>query len=192
MEASSERTLLHRVSWAEYERRLAGKGEKRVPLMAYLDGELELVSPSGDHEWITRQIEHLLATYALARGIEFSGLGSWTLRSKLEHAGVEPDNCYLFGPRWRGRRRPDVAIEVEWTRGGIAKLEIYRRLRVPEVWIWKRGTIEIHSLRRGAYVRADASRFVPGIDLALLCTFIDRPTTSGAVLAYRKALGRRR
>lgn len=184
--------MLHGVSWAEFERRLARKHDRRVPLMAYLDGELELVSPSEDHEWITRQIEHLLATYALARGIELSGLGSWTLRSKLRSAGIEPDNCYVFGPRWRGRRRPDLAIEVEWTRGGIAKLEIYRRLRVPEVWIWKRGVIEIFALKRDTYVRATSSRFVPGIDLALLCKFIDRRTTTAAILGYRKALARRR
>ena len=186
-----ERRLLRGVSWTEFERRLAEKGEHRTPLMAYLDGTLELVSPSTDHEWITRQIEQLLATYALERGISFSNLGSATLRKKMASVGIEPDNCYFFGPRWRGRRRPDLAIEVEWSRGGLSKLEIYRRLHVPEVWIWKRGTIAIHALRRDGYEHVDASRFVPGIDLALLCKFIDRPTTSDAILRYRAALRRR-
>lgn len=192
MEAGSvrERRLLRGVSWHEFEQRLAEKGDRRTPLMAYLDGTLELVSPSTDHEWITRQIEQLLATFALERGISFSNLGSATLRKKMASAGIEPDNCYFFGPRWRGRRRPDLAIEVEWTRGGLSKLEIYRRLHVPEVWIWKRGAIAIHSLRRGRYERVDASRFVPGIDLAVLCKFIDRPTTSDAILRYRAALRR--
>jgi hypothetical protein len=31
---------------------------------------------------------------------------------------------------------------VIWTSGGIDKLEVYRRLRVREVWIWKSGRIE--------------------------------------------------
>ena len=174
METSArERRILRGVSWEEFERRLAAKHDKRVPLMAYLDGVLELMSPRLDHEWMTRQIEQLLATYALEHGIEFSTLGSSTLRKKIASAGIEPDNCYFFGPAWRGRRRPDLAIEVQWTRGGIKKLEI---------------NIAIHSLHQREYTVVENSRFVPGIDLPHLCTFIDRPTTSRAILEYRAAL----
>lgn len=38
--------LLHGVPWAEYERLLAMRGECAVPRLTYLDGELELMSPS--------------------------------------------------------------------------------------------------------------------------------------------------
>ncbi len=181
--------MVHGVSWGEFERRLARKGDRRRPLLAYLDGTLEIMSPSDDHEWINAQIGRLLEVYAEERSIEISVLGSWTLRSKLSAVGVEPDNCYVFGP-WRGRKRPDLAIEVVWTRGGIAKLEIYRRLRVPEVWFWRRGEIQMFRLGRAGYVRAARSSFTPDIDLALLCQFIDRRSTSVAKAEYRAALRR--
>ena len=170
---------------------LAAKHDKRVPLFAYLDGTLELMSPSFDHEWITRQIEQMLVQYCVARDVLVSGLGSWTLKSKLESVGVEPDDCYLFGPSPRGRRRPDLAIEVLWTRGKLSKLEIYRRLHVPEVWIWKQGKITVYRLRRTGYAPAANSRFVPEIDLDQVCAFIGRyKTTTDLVRAYQAALAR--
>ena len=52
--------------------------------------------------------------------------------------GVEPDECYVFGDA-PDPERPDLAIEVVWTRGGIDKREIYRALGVRELWFWRRG-----------------------------------------------------
>lgn len=106
--------------------------------------------------------------------------------------GIEPDDCYVFGPTWRGKRRPDLAIEVVWSRGGVSKLEIYRRLFVPEVWSWKKGKIEVYRLRRDGYRRVEASRYVPDIDLDLLLSFVGERTTTETIIAYRAALRRTR
>jgi hypothetical protein len=75
-----------------------------------------------------------------------------------------------------------------WTSGGLPKLEIYRRLRVPEVWFWRSGRITVHVLREEAYVEAAASEVLPGIDLALLVSFLDVKPTSAAIRAFRDAL----
>ena len=176
-------------SWRDFERRLAAKQDKRVPLFAYLDGTLELMSPSFDHDAITRRIEHLLVAYALKHGIDLDTAGSWTLKNKLEKVGVEPDNCYLFGRSLRRRRRPDLAIEIAWSRGGVSKLEIYRRLHVPEVWFWRRGVIEIYKLRKTGYHRVEQSQFFPAIDLPHLSSFLDQETIP-MIRAYTAALAR--
>jgi len=88
-------------------------------------------------------------------------------------------------------KRPDLAIEVIWTSGGIDKLEIYRLLDVPEVWIYHRGRIQPYYLAGEAYEAVAASVALPAIDLDQLVTFLDRPTTSQAIREYRAAgLGR--
>jgi Uma2 family endonuclease len=88
--------------------------------------------------------------------------------------------------------RPDLAIEVIWTSGGIDKAEVYRKLDVPEVWIWRRGRIDVHVLTGERYQPAEASTVLRGIDLDELARFVDRPTTSAAIREYRSALQARR
>jgi Uma2 family endonuclease len=72
---------------------------------------------------------------------------------------VEPDECYLVGDQ--SRDTPDLAIEVIWTSGGLDKLEIYRRLGVGEVWIWKEEKIQMHVLRGEEYQLTEKSRLSP-------------------------------
>ncbi|MPY86898.1 MAG: Uma2 family endonuclease [Luteitalea sp.] len=155
--------------------------------MAYLEGALEIMSPSKDHERIKSYIGCLVQTYALERGIDFSPYGSWTLKSAPKESGVEPDECYIVGSD-QSKEVPDLAIEVVWTSGGIDKLEISRRLGIGEVWVWKKGRIEIHLLNQGSYEHAGQSRLFPGLDVDFLCSFLDHPTASQAVRALREAL----
>lgn len=91
-------------------------------------------------------------------------------------------------PRPQVRKRPDFAIEVVKTGGGIDKLEVYRRLDVTEVWFWIRGAMQIHMLRDGAWEQVARSTFLPGLDLELLCACLDRPSTTAAIRAFRDAL----
>src|SRR5690606_1601328 len=117
------------------------------------------------------------------------------LEEKTVEKALEPDECYVFGPATASMlskdgapTRPDLAIEVVWTSGGIGKLDIYRALGVREVWFWRKGVITPRVLRGDDYVDVDASEVLPGIDLALLASFLDRPTTSAAMREYRDAL----
>jgi Uma2 family endonuclease len=77
---------------------------------------------------------------------------------------------------------------VIWTSGGLDKLEIYRKLGVREVWVWRRGRLTVHALRGESYEQIAASEVLPGIDLDQLLSCLDRPTTSQAIRAYRKLL----
>src|SRR5207247_8023419 len=142
------------------------------------------MSPSPDHESIKSRIGRLVEVWCLERGVEFSTYGSWTIGSKVAQRGAEPDECYVFG-QVAAPERPDLAIEVIWTAGGIDKLEVYRGLGVGEVWMWRDGVIEIHVLGGDQYERRERSSVFPDLDLAELASFIEPEDQTGAVRRYR-------
>lgn len=183
------RVVMHGVPWAHYEAILALRGDTSIPRISYLDGAMELMSPSKDHERVKSYIGRLVEVFAIARGIELSPYGGWTLKQAPREAGIEPDECYLIGPD-QSRDTPDLAIEVIWTSGGIDKLEAYRRLDVREVWFWKAGALTVYVLEGSAreYTQVAASVALPGLDVAQLCSFLDQPTVTQAVKAFRAAL----
>ena len=184
---ADQRLITYNVPWPHYEMQLALRGDAPGPRIAYLEGAMELMSPSKEHERAKAYIGRLVEAYALERGIDLSPYGGWTLKSAPREAGAEPDECYLVGPDQQ-RDTPDLAIEVIWTSGGLDKLEIYRRLGVGEVWIWKDGRITVHVLGASGYDRAEHSRLFPDLDLILLCSLMDRPTALQAVRALRDRL----
>jgi Uma2 family endonuclease len=178
--------VLHDVTWEDYERVLEIRGDKSVPRISYLEGELELMSPSRDHEQLRSFLGRLLETWCIDRGIEVTPFGSWTLQGQQKDRAVEADECYVFGTA--PRERPHLAIEVEWTRGNIDKLRIYEQLGVEEVWTWRKGVIQVHVLAGERFAKAPRSRLLPDLDLALLASMLDRDTLTQAVRDFRKAL----
>jgi Uma2 family endonuclease len=185
-ERMDQRVRMHDVPWSHYEILLAVKGEAPVPRIAYLEGELELMSPSVDREMIKSRIRQLIEAYAAHRGIDLWPVGSWTVRKAPAMRGVEPDECYTLGDP-RAKSVPDLAIEVVWTKGGIDKLEIYRGLGVGEVWFWRDGQIDAYVLREGQYQLAAASALLPGLDLALVGRLATASPTE-ALAELRKSL----
>ena len=178
--------LMSGVTWEDYERLLEIRGDKSSPRFTYLEGVLEIMSPSRDHETIKSLIGRLVEVYCLERGILFMPVGSWTLKEPREERGVEPDECYVFGAA--DADRPHLAIEVVWTSGRLDKLEVYRKLGVQEVWYWQKGRIQPHALRGGRYEAIDSSEVLPGLDLDLLTKFLDRPTAYDAIRDFRAVL----
>jgi Uma2 family endonuclease len=179
--------VLDGATWADYQRLLEIRGDRARPRLTFSEDLLEIMSPSIDHELVKSLIGCLVEVYCLEAGIEFSTCGSWTLEDKPLRRGIEPDECYVFGPA-RSRSRPDLAIEVVWTSGGVSKLDVYAALGVREVWFWRRGVVTPYVLAGDGYEPREQSAALPGIVLADLAQFLDRPTTSEAMRAYRDAL----
>ncbi|HKS26015.1 MAG TPA: Uma2 family endonuclease [Thermoanaerobaculia bacterium] len=177
--------VLHGVSWEDYERLLEIRGDHSAPRISYLEGEVEIMSPSRDHEQIKSYIGHLLEAWCIDRGIEVHPFGSWTVKEEKKKSGAEPDECYIFGRE--PREWPQLAIEVEWTQRGIEKLEIYRKFGVEEVWYWRKGIIEVYILTRGRFAKAKRSRVLPDLDLELLASMLDRDSLTQAVRDFRAA-----
>ena len=173
---------LHRVSWEEYERLLAMRGDASVPHITYLKGEVELMSPSRYHENDKKCFARLLEAWAMEKGVALEGVGSWTIKERREERGAEPDECYLVGRvAETDDDRPDIAIEVVWTSGGIDKLEVYRKLGVREVWFYERGSLRFFTLSNENYSEIPKSLVLPGLDAGLLVAFMKEPSQTDAI-----------
>lgn len=177
---STDQLITMRMSWAEFESFLQIRGESVSPRITYLDGVLELISPSQAHEGIKSRIGRLLELWAALEGVAVSPYGSTTLKKRRGKAGAEPDECYVVG-RSQMSSVPDIAIEVNWSRSGLDKLEVYERLGVPEVWLWEDERISVFGLRPGGYSRRKKSTFLPSLDLEWLARFVSDPDHTRAV-----------
>jgi Uma2 family endonuclease len=183
-----EFVVLRPATWADYQRCLEIRGERAVPRLTYLEGVLELMTPSHSHESIKSWIGCLVEVWCLENDVDVSAVGSWTLESKESERGLEPDECYVLGDVAEPKR-PDLAIEVIWTSGSVNKLDIYRKLGVPEVWTWRDRELQVFTLGADeTYTRIERSQVLPGIDLAQLLTFLDVRPMTRAMKEYRAAL----
>jgi Uma2 family endonuclease len=182
-----------RVGWQGYEQLLEMRGERSVPRMTYLEGVVELISPSRYHETDKKRFARLLEAWSEVAGVALEGYGSWTLKDEKQDRGAEPDECYTV------RRlavddedRPDIAIEVIWTSGGIDKLEVYRKLGVREVWVYERGSLRFYTLRtlddEERYVEIPRSELVPTLPIELLLECMKESSQTAAIRALRSAL----
>jgi Uma2 family endonuclease len=169
-----ERFITNGVSWEIYEGLLKKLEDNSHYRITYLDGVLEIVSPSIRHEKVKKNIAMLLEHYLYKKRINCIAMGSTTFKNKAKKAGAEPDECYCIGEE---KSIPDIAIEVNLTSGNIDKLETYRRLGVKEVWMWKMGQLSLYHLREETsqkfvdsygYERIIKSEFIPDLDISLL------------------------
>jgi Uma2 family endonuclease len=187
-----QRVILRGVTFRDFQALLDIRGDRAGVRMYYLDGEIELLSPSDHHEWIKTALARILEAYADSLDLEFNGYGSLTMRKAPKERGAEPDECYVVG---RPKGRPDIAIEVMWTPGGLDKLAIYSGLGVRELWVCKvvKGKVGLflYTLRRGRYVEIARSAFLPDLDLALVLRCLDHESQTQAVRAFRAGLATR-
>ena len=187
-----QRVHLSGACWQDYERLLAIRGDHSVPRITYLHGELELMSPSTRHEVVASMIARLLEAYAVARRLRLQAFGTKTWKEREGQRGAEADKCYVLG--LEPKPRPDLAIEVAVTspRGGLDKLDVYRGLGVPEVWVWRDGCFMVHLLRDARYEAGARSALLPELDLVLLSRLVERRDQTRTVRLFLRLLRRAR
>jgi Uma2 family endonuclease len=175
-----ETSIVSDVDWQTYEALLARLADNSHYRVTYLNGILEIVSPSIRHEKIKKRLAILLERYLISRQIQHTPLGSTTLKDRLKNAGAEPDECYCIGAE---KDIPDLAIEVNITSGNINKLATYQQLGVTEVWFWEANRLKLYYLRQetgsdssltSGYAQIERSVLLPDLNIALLseCTLI--------------------
>jgi len=184
-----QRVVFCGISWNRYlafEKKLGD--DRPGPRLYYLEGELEIMTTSNEHERVKRWIGDLLADYFLETGIEIMPRGQATMRLALKEAGAEPDESWCIAEE---KEFPDLVLEIALTSGGVSKLEIYRRFKVPEVWFWRRGKLEIFALDSSEnYQLLRASRLLPGLDIALLERCVGIRSWQQARRTFRAALSK--
>lgn len=184
-----QHVVLRAMSWQDFEALLAIRGDRAGVRMYYLDGEIEIVSPTKIHEERKKTLARLLEIWAMESDVSLNGFGSWTLKKELREAGAEPDECYILGESTE-QDVPHLAIEVEWSRAtGLSKPEIYRRLGVRELWTLKSdGRLIVRVLEKGEWIERAKSKLLPKLDLSWLMSFLDITPQSKAVRALRDEL----
>lgn len=180
------RVLLGSVPWSTYvvlRDTIDSPGLK----LTYLEGWLEIMSPSRTHEVSKKQIARLLELFCLERDIPLFGYGSTTFRKEEKQRGLEPDECYCRGA---DREVPDIALEVIVSAPLLDKLEVYRGLGVREVWLFRNEAFEVMTLRHGQYEAIERSEVFPEVDLPLLAHYVLLEDQHAALKAFRDELRR--
>jgi Uma2 family endonuclease len=197
-----ERRTISNVSWAQYEALLSDLEDTSHYRMSYLDGVLEIVSPSRRHEVGKTRIGNLLAIYFLETDTKYFPIGSTTFRKQENQAGTEPDESYCIGT---DKEFPDLAMElcsananeVVITSGGINRLELYRRLGAREVWFWQNNQFSIYHLHEEApiqfvqtfgYEAINHSEILPDLDMSLLAGCVCNPNPLAAAKEFRQGV----
>ncbi|HKE13517.1 MAG TPA: Uma2 family endonuclease [Kofleriaceae bacterium] len=179
------RVVINGVPWQTYSaiRELLDQPGLR---MTYIEGTLELMTPSPLHELRKKTIARLLEVFALERDVPLVGYGQTTFRREAKQRGLEPDECYVLGGELRDA--PDIALEVVVTSGGIGKLPVYAGLGVREVWFFEDDAFRLYQLVREEYQAIDRSVLIPALDFTVLTRFASRADQHEAVREYRELL----
>jgi Uma2 family endonuclease len=179
--SSDSYVLLYNVSWEQLEQldiTLAGTSAR----LTYLDGILEIMSPlSDDHQEAKSTVSTLVEVYMREKDIRFYIRGSATIGKKEDKTRREPDESYNLGTK---KPIPDLIIEITVTSGGINKLEIYKRLCVPEVWFWEDGVLSVYCLQNNEYTKVSKSTLLPDLNLELLAQYSRMADQYDAVKSY--------
>jgi len=193
---AENRVILHNTSWEIYERLIEERGESRVPRFAYDRGELEIMSPSTEHESIAYYIGLLVAVFAEKASVDLYGAGSTTFdREDLERS-FEPDACFYVRNAGRvpGKPRidlsldppPDLLIELDITSPSLDKFPIYARARIPEIWRHDGESLAIFELRGEEYVEVAESKTLHPLTSEAVSGFIEESSSLDIVTWMRR------
>jgi Uma2 family endonuclease len=192
---AEQRVLLRNISWETYKRLLDERGDNRVPRFAYDRGELEIMSPSTEHESIAYHIGLLVAMFAGKSGVDLYGAGSTTFDREDLERGFEPDACFYVSNAElvRGKPRidlrldppPDLVIEVGITSPSLDKFTIYARAGVPEIWRHDGEKLTIFELSGQEYSGVAESNVLPPLTSETLSRFIEESSSLDIVTWMR-------
>lgn len=177
--------VIHNLTWEQLEEIDRSLEDFPGVRLAYLDGTLEIMPISPEHEDFKSTIARLLETYLDEANIRFYRRGGPSYGNKELGARNEPDESYNLESR---KPFPDLVIEVVISSGGVNKLEGYRRMGVTEVWFWEDGVLQIHHLRETSYQQLTQSELLSGLPLDLFCRYITYHDQYDGVREFRQIL----
>lgn len=167
------RVILHNVSWQEFEAILEELGDHRSARLAYSHATLEMRKALPKHEKAKVIIGDLVKTLLEELEIDCETFGSTTFKREDMAVGVEPDDSFYIQNHAQmiGKERiylkvnppPDLAIEVDVT--SKTQLDAYELLRVPELWRYENGKLQINLLEDGKYLESQISSTFPNLPI---------------------------
>jgi len=173
------------LTWKQYETLLDSLGERRLR-HTYVEGSLEVVTPSYGHESSKSFVGGLVEMMCRLRRLPRQSAGSTTMKRKDFDRGLEPDECFFLGKdsaaAMRGKTQyyadvdppPDLVVEVDVTASSKHRIEMYRLLGVREVWRCRNYDVTFLGLTKdGRYRQIKRSRHFPFLSSDDLNRFID-------------------
>ncbi len=185
---SNQCVAIRDIGWKGYLTLLRLRGERSVPRMVYLDGTVLLESFAFPHEQLRIRLGRFVMDVVVDLDIPCIAAGSTTFRRRAKRGGVEADESdYLASvERVRGKKNlhlrtdppPDLAIEAVYGHDADAAIEVYRRFRVPEVWVSDETELVILVLQpSGKYAASETSASFPFLRAAEVSDWVHRPAT---------------
>jgi Uma2 family endonuclease len=179
-----EHVYLPGVSYSTYEALVTEIDDRRRLRITYRRGEMEIMSPTQDHERGKKLIGRMVEVLTEELGISIMSCGSTTFKDQLLDCGLEPDECYYIQHEANVRGRtvklgqdppPDLVVEVDITTSVIDRFPIYAALGFPEIWQYVDGDIVIHLLQPdGLYSVSQKSSALPMVSTKKLVEHLDR------------------
>ncbi|MEG3848837.1 Uma2 family endonuclease [Microcoleus sp. herbarium19] len=188
------RVILKGVSWSTFKALLADVGDDRAWRIAYDRGVLEIRMPLEEHEEPKRLIESFVEAIVDELEIELRSLGSLTLEREELTRAVEPDSCFYIQNESLVRGRninlpndppPDLVLESDYTNSSVNKDALYAALGVPELWRYRRVSLQVYQLIEGKYEMRDRSLAFPFLPVAEIPGLIEQSRTIGQRAAVR-------
>ena len=176
------------IGWKGYCTLLRLRGGRSMPRMVYLDGTVWLMSPTFPHERLSKRLGWVVEVVVEELDIPCTPAGSTTFRRRAKRGGVEGDQTYYLAneERIRGKDKlhlksdppPDLAIEAVHSHDANAAIEVYRRFKVPEVWVCDEYALRILVLQpNGRYVESSTSASFPFLTAAEVYDWVRKPQT---------------
>lgn len=188
------RVVLRGVSWQTFKALMADIGEDRSCRIAYDQGILEIRVPYEQHEEPKILISSFVEALADELEIEIRQLGALTLEREDLTRAVEPDTCFYIQNEALVRGKeiklpnvppPDLVVESDYTHSSLNKFNIYASLEVPELWRYRKQSLQVYQLVEGKYEQTDKSLAFPFIPIAEIPGLIEQSKTIGQRAAVR-------
>jgi Uma2 family endonuclease len=188
------RVVLRGVSWQTFKALMADIGEDRSCRFAYDQGLLEIMVPYEQHEEPKILISSFVEALADELEIEIRQLGSLTLEREDLIRAIEPDTCFYIQNESQVRGKeiklpnvppPDLVVESDYTRSSLNKFKIYASLGVPELWRYRKQSLQVYQLVEEKYEQTDKSLAFPFLPIAEIPGFIEQSKTIGQRASVR-------
>jgi Uma2 family endonuclease len=170
------------ISWQTYETLLDELSDRRLRL-TYYHGNLEIMTPSPEHERFKKLAGRFVETMAEELDFRIEPLGSTTFK-RPPLSGAEPDECfYIYNiDAVRGKKRldltedppPDLVVKIDVTSPSDNRLQVYADLGVAEVWIYNGESLVIQQLQNGLYITSPTSQFFLNIPIPEIAGFLQQ------------------
>jgi len=191
----SEATLRYQ-TWTDYEALIASRRDDAAVKIRFnaRTQEIAIMAPMAGHGRRIDILVDLVKALLRHQGRDWDSSHPITLR-RFQQAGAEPDACFYI-QNWQavlGKERidlaqdppPDLAIEMDLT--SLTDLAVYQTLAIPELWIYRQGTLKIYQLTPQGYQDCSISPTFPTVDVKnLLPKYVERAWTAGSSVALRE------